>query len=63
MGDAPSFQILNARHPLLRVDDHLAEQVGETGPAQLRRSAAVQVAVVDGLAVGWRSKPAGRDAW
>lgn len=48
----PSFQILNPRHPLLGVDDHLAEQVGETGAAQLRRPAAVQVAVVDGLAVG-----------
>lgn len=50
-GAVPSFEILDARHPFLRVDDHLAEQVGEAGSAQLRRAAAVQVAVVDGLAV------------
>lgn len=48
----PFLQILNARHPFLRVRHHLAEQVGEAGPAELGRPRSVQVAVVDGLAVG-----------
>lgn len=61
-GGVPSFEVLDARHPLLGVDDHFAEQVGEAGSAQLRRPAAVQVAVVDGLAVRGCSETAARRA-
>jgi len=39
--DKPSLEILDPRHPLLCVDDHLGEQEGEAGPAELRRSAPV----------------------
>lgn len=41
MRDGPSLEILDPRHPLLRVDDHLGEQEGEAGPTELRRAAAV----------------------
>ncbi len=37
---------------LLRVADHLPEEICEAGLAQLLRAAAVQGAVVDGLAAG-----------
>ena len=47
----PAFKVLNPRHPLLGVCHHLPEQVGETGAAEFRSPAAVQVAVVDRFAV------------
>lgn len=48
----PLFQILDPRHPLLRIADHLGEQVGKARLAQLRGPRPVQGPAVDGLAVG-----------
>ena len=50
---------MDSRHPFLRVRDHFAEQVGETGSAEFGGAGAVQVAVVDGFAVRWGAE-AGR---
>ena len=43
---------MDSRHAVLGVDDHFSEQIGETGTAELGGAGAVQVAVVDCLAVG-----------
>jgi len=43
---------LDPRHAFLRVAHHLGEKVGEAGAAELGGACAVQVAVVDGFAVG-----------
>lgn len=59
ISNEPFLQILNARHPPLSIDDHFAEQVREAGAAELRIARAVQVAVVDGFAVGWRAETGG----
>lgn len=53
MVDLPLLQILNARHALLRITDHLPKQIGKACLAELLRPAAVQGPVVDGLAAGW----------
>ena len=58
--DVPPFQILDPRHPPLRVRHHLGEQVGEAGPAELGVARAVQVAVVDRLAVRGDAEARGR---
>lgn len=50
---SPFLQILYACYPSLSVCDHLGEEVGEACPAELRIAAAVEVSVVDGLAVRW----------
>jgi len=50
--DIPSFQILYPCDSPLRIRDHLAEQVGEAGAAELGGSGPVEVAVVDCFAVG-----------
>ena len=51
-GYVPPLEVLDARHALLRVGHHLAEEVGKARAAELGRPRAVEVAVVDGLAVG-----------
>ena len=52
MSYLPLLQVRNPLHLLLRVANHLDEEICKRRPAQLRRLAAVQVAVVDGLLVG-----------
>lgn len=59
MWGEPFFKILNPRHAPLSVNDHFAEEVGETGAVELRIARAVQVAVVDRFAVGWRAETGG----
>ena len=51
-GIVPLLEILDPGHPLLRVADHLAEEVGEAGAAELGRPSAVEVPVIDGFTVG-----------
>jgi hypothetical protein len=53
MWDVPLFKLLDTCYPPLCVRDHLGEEVGEAGLAELGRLGAVQRAVVDGFAVGW----------
>lgn len=55
----PSFKILDARHAFLRVAHDLGEEVGEAGAAELGGPRAVEVAVVDGFAVGGVAKAGG----
>lgn len=57
--NAPFLQILNARDPALSINNHFGEQVRETSAAELPRARAVQVAVVDGFAVGWGAQAGG----
>lgn len=52
----PPFQILNPRHPSLRVCHHLTKEVREAGFAKLCISSAIEVSVVDSLAIGGDSK-------
>ena len=48
----PSFQILNTGDPFLSIAHHLTEEIGEGGAAELRGAGAVEISVIDGLAVG-----------
>lgn len=61
-GFLPFLEILDARHPFLRVRHHFGEQVGKAGPAELGGAGPVQVAVVDGLPVRGRAETGGRGA-
>lgn len=51
-GNLPLLQILDPRHATLGIGDHLAEEKGKGGAAQLAVAAAIQVSIVDGFAVG-----------
>lgn len=52
LGDIPLLEILDSCYPFLRIADHLTEEVGEAGAAELGRPRAVEVPVIDGFAVG-----------
>lgn len=45
------FQLLDSLHALLRICDHLGEQKGKAGLAELGRLGAVERAVIDGFAI------------
>ena len=51
-GSIPLLKLLDACYPALGVADHLREEVGEAGLAELGRLGAVQWSVVDGFAIG-----------
>jgi hypothetical protein len=51
-GGLPFLQILDTCYSPLGVCDHLSEEKGETGSAELCIAAAVQVSVVDCFAIG-----------
>ena len=59
VGNVPPLEILDAGYALLRVSDHLAEEVGEAGATELGRPGAVEVSVIDGLAVGGGAETGG----
>ncbi|KAB8343226.1 hypothetical protein FH972_022816 [Carpinus fangiana] len=56
------LEVGDAGDALLRVGDHLAEQVGEGGARQLCGARAVELPVVDGLAVGGGAQAGGEGA-
>lgn len=51
-GTAPSFEVLYPGDAFLGIAHHLAEEVGEACPAELRGAGTVEVSVIDGFAVG-----------
>ena len=53
ISNPPFLQILYTSDAPLGISDHLAEQIGKARAAQLSIAAAVEVPVVDSLAVGW----------
>lgn len=55
--DLPFLQLLNPRHPPLRIRHHLRKQIRKSRLAQLRRLGPIKRAVVDRLAVRWVSEP------
>ena len=50
--EVPSFQVLYPRNPSLSIRHHFTKQICEAGAAQLRRACAIEISVVDCLAVG-----------
>ena len=48
----PSFKILYSCDPFLRIRDHFTEQICEAGTTELGGTGAIEVPIVDGLAVG-----------
>lgn len=50
---------MDPRDSLLGIGDHFSEEVGEAGAVQLRGAGAVEVAVVDCLAVGGGAETGG----
>ena len=50
--NTPFFEILYACHSPLRIRNHLCKQVCETRATQIAIAAAIEVSVVDRLAVG-----------
>lgn len=55
--DLPFLQLLNARHPPLRIRHHLGKQIRKGRLAQLCRLGAVERPVINCLAVRRVSKP------
>lgn len=49
--DIPVLQLLDSLYALLRICDHLGEQKGKAGLAELGRLGAIERAVVDGFAI------------
>ena len=62
--DVPPFQILDTRDSFLSVYDHLRKKVCKASAAKLGRSCAIQVTVIDCLAIGRGAEAwIGRGAW
>ena len=59
---SPFLEISDAFDPLLSIADHLDEEVGEAGSAQLRSPASIEVSIIDCLPIrrvaeAWRRAP------
>lgn len=48
----PSFEVLYSSDAFLSIAHHLAEEIGEACPTELRGAGAVEIPVIDGFAVG-----------